>query len=126
MTMEIKFDITRPFEKDLKKLGPNEKDRVVVAIDKYAATFDTALDVSTQHVYRPHKLNMPDGLDSSLYVLRVSTQIRVILTIEEDPLFDQKIITLFRVVKHDDMDRTYKSIAESLYQQLRSGESDNG
>jgi hypothetical protein len=45
--MEIKFDITRPFENDLKKLGPKEKDLVVVAIDRYAATFDTALDVST-------------------------------------------------------------------------------
>lgn len=124
--MEVKFDITRPFEKDLKKLGVREKDRVVVAIDRYAATFDSALDVSTQHIYRPHKINMPEGLESSLYVLRVSPQIRVILTIEEDPLFDQKIITLFRVVKHDDMERAFNSIAESLYQQFRPGESDNG
>ena len=124
--MEIKFDITRPFEKDLKKLGAREKDRVVVAIDRYAATFDSVLDVSTQHIYRPHKINMPEGLESSLYVLRVSSQIRVILTIEEDPLFDQKIITLFRVVKHDDMERAFNSIAESLYQQFRRGESDNG
>jgi mRNA-degrading endonuclease RelE of RelBE toxin-antitoxin system len=124
--MEIKFDITRPFEKDLKRLGAREKDRVIVAIDRYAAIFDAALDVSTQHIYRPHKINMPDGLESSLYVLRVSAQIRVILTIEEDPLFDQKIITLFRVVKHDDMERAFNSIAESLYQQLRPRESDNG
>lgn len=124
--MEVKFDITRPFEKDLKKLGVREKDRVEVAIDRYAATFDSALDVSTQHIYRPHKINMPEGLESSLYVLRVSPQIRAILTIEEDPLFDQKIITLFRVVKHDDMERAFNSIAESLYQQFRLGESDNG
>lgn len=125
--MVIKFDITRPFEKDLKKLGAKEKDRVVAAIDRYAATFDTELDVSTQHVYRPHKINMPEGLDSSLYVLRASPQVRVILTIEEDPLFDQKIVTLFRVVRHDDMDRAFNSIAESLYQHLRSLEGgDNG
>lgn len=70
---------------------------------------------------------MPEGLDSSLYVLRASPQIRVILTIEEDPLFDQKIVTLFRVVRHDDMDRAFNSIAESLYQHLRSLEDgDNG
>lgn len=123
--MEIRFDVTRNFEKDLKKLGSEDKDRVVAAIDRYAATFDAALDISTQYVYRPHKINMPEGLDSSLYVLRVSPQIRVILTIEEDPLFDQKAITLFRVVRHDDMERAFNSIAESLYQQLRSKESDN-
>ncbi len=69
---------------------------------------------------------MPEGLESSLYVLRVSPQIRVILTIEADPLFDQKVITLFRVVKHDDMERAFNSIAESLYQQFRPEESDNG
>lgn len=114
--MEIKFDITRPFEKDLKKIGTKEKSRVVASIDKYAATFDTKFDIPTQHIYRPHKINMPEGLDSSLYVLRASPNIRVILTIEEDPLFDQKVVTLFRVVKHEDMGRAFNSIAESLYQ----------
>lgn len=112
-------------KRTLRNLG-REKDRVVVAIDKYAATFDSELDVSTQHIYRPHKIKMPEGLESSLYVLRVSPQIRVILTIEADPLFDQKVITLFRVVKHDDMERAFNSIAESLYQQFRPEESDNG
>ncbi|WP_170181382.1 hypothetical protein [Chlorobaculum thiosulfatiphilum] len=48
------------------------------------------------------------------------------MTIEEDPLFDQKIVTLFRVVKRDHMERAFNSIAESLYQQLRLMEKDNG
>ncbi|BFM02995.1 hypothetical protein Psyaliredsea_16420 [Psychrobacter alimentarius] len=124
--MEIKFDITRPFEKDLRKLGVKEKERVSEAINKYAATFDTQLDIPNEHVYRPHKINMPRGLESSLYVLRASSQIRVILSIEEDPLFDQKIVTLFRVVKHNDMNRAFNSIAESLYQQVRFMEDDHG
>ncbi|TNJ36295.1 hypothetical protein FGF66_12045 [Chlorobaculum thiosulfatiphilum] len=76
--MEITFNITRPFEKDIKKLDVKEKGRVEAAIDRYAATFDTNLDVFTQHIYRPHKINMPEGLDSSLYVLRASPQIRVL------------------------------------------------
>lgn len=124
--MEITFNITRSFEEETKKLGAKEKNQVVAAIDKYAATFDTNLDVFTQYIYRPHKINMPEGLDSSLYVLRASPQIRVILTIEEDPLFDQKIVTLFRVVKRDHMECAFNSIAESLYQQLRLMEKDNG
>jgi len=110
----------------LKKLGAQDKSRVAVAIDRYAATFDTKLDISTQHVYCPHKVVLPEGLDSSLYVLWVSPQLRVILTIEEDPLFEQKIVTLFRAVKHDEIDRAFNSIAESLYQQMRSMEGDNG
>ena len=124
--MEIKFDITRPFEKDIKKLGAKDRDRVAASINKYAATFDTKTDAASQQIFRPNKVAISAGLDSSLYVLRVSPQLRVILTIEDDPLFEQKIITLFRVVGHDDMSRAFNSVAESLYQQLRSMEEGDG
>ncbi|AUB34373.1 hypothetical protein COO91_00193 [Nostoc flagelliforme CCNUN1] len=40
------------------------------------------------------------------------------MTVDEDPIFGQVIFTLFRVVKHDDLDKAYKSVAESLYQGL--------
>jgi hypothetical protein len=40
------------------------------------------------------------------------------LSVDEDPIFGQVIFTLFRVVKHDDLDKAYKSVAQSLYQDL--------
>ncbi|MEH2320212.1 hypothetical protein [Nostoc sp.] len=40
------------------------------------------------------------------------------MAVYEDPIFGQVIFTLFRVVKHDDLDKAYKGVAESLYQEL--------
>jgi hypothetical protein len=42
----------------------------------------------------------------------------VILTVDEDPIFGQVIFTLFRVIQCDDLEQAYKSVAESLYQDL--------
>lgn len=124
--MTLQFDITRRFEKDLKRLTPKDQGRVAESIDKYASIFDTERGDPTRHIYQPHKILLPEGLDSSLYVLRANEQIRVILTIEDDPLFGQKVVTLIRVVKHDDLDRAFNSIAESLYQHLLTGGQNNG
>lgn len=124
--MEIKFDITRYFEKDLKQLGAEDQSNIAISINRYAATFDIWHGGKSQHIYQPHKILLPNGLDSSLYVLRATDQIRVILAIDEDPLFDQKIVTLIRVVKHDDLDRAFNSIAKSLYQQLHAGDNNHG
>lgn len=124
--MELQFDITRRFEKDLKRLTPKDQDRVAASIDKYASIFDIERGDPTRHIYQPHRILLPEGLDSSLYVLRATDQIRVILTIEDDPLFGRKVVTLIRVVKHDDLDRAFNSIAESLYQHLHTGGQSNG
>jgi mRNA-degrading endonuclease RelE of RelBE toxin-antitoxin system len=124
--MELQFDITRRFEKDLKRLTPKDQDRVAASIDKYASIFDIEHGDPTRHIYQPHKILLPEGLDSSLYVLRATDQIRVVLTIEDDPLFGRKVVTLIRVVKHDDLERAFNSIAEALYQHLHTGGQGNG
>ena len=124
--MELQFDITRRFEKDLKRLTSKDQDRVAASIDKYASIFDIERGDPTRHIYQPHKILLPEGLDSSLYVLRATDQIRVVLTIEDDPLFGRKVVTLIRVVKHDELDRAFNSITESLYQHLHTGGQGNG
>jgi hypothetical protein len=61
---------------------------------------------------------LPNDLSSSLFVFKIDVQLRAILTFEKDPLFNQSIITLLRVVNHDDLDKTFKSVSESLYQDM--------
>ena len=69
-------------------------------------------------MHRPPLISAMNGYESSLYTLKVSSQLRLILSVDEDPIFVQVIFTLFRVVKHDDLDKAYKSVAQSLYQDL--------
>ena len=119
--MEVQFDITRRFEKDLNALSKEGQRRIALSIDRYASSFDAERGEPSEHIYQPHKILLPEGLDSSLFVLRATPKIRVILTIEDDPLFDRKLITLIRVVKHDELDRAFHSISKSLYQRLHAG-----
>lgn len=116
--VDVLIESTRSFEKDLGRLSEEEKATTVKKINDCASLFPT----QKADVYRKlRRLPLPsdiNGYESSLYTLRVSQKLRVILTVDEDPIFGQVIFTLFRVVKHDDLDKAYKSIAESLYQGL--------
>lgn len=116
--MNIVIDSTKIFEKDLTKLDEHDRAKVIKKINECASflsTQKTALYHQLHHLQLP---SLPNGYESSLYILRVSLQLRVILAIDEDPIFDQVILTLFRVFKHDELEKVYKSIAESLYQEF--------
>ena len=70
---------------------------------------------SFSKVYRPVQIQLKGGLGSSLYSLRAGRDIRLILTVDDDPVFGQTLATLFRVVQHDELERAYRSIAQLLY-----------
>ncbi|MBE8986560.1 hypothetical protein [Nostoc sp. LEGE 12450] len=116
--MDVLIESTSSFEKDLGRLSEDEKAAAVQKINNCASLFPT----QKADVYRKlRRLPLPsdiNGYESSLYTLRVSQKLRVILTVDEDPIFGQVIFTLFRVVKHNDLDKAYKGVAESLYQGL--------
>lgn len=116
--MDIVIESTSGFEKDLDQLGKDDKAITVKKINDCASLFPT----QKKHVYRKlHRFPLLSGLngyESSLYTLKVSQKLRVILAIDEDPIFGQVIFTLFRVVKCDDLAKTYHSIAKSLYQEI--------
>ena len=122
--MEIIFETTRQFEKDLASFSQEDRNRITVNIDRYGRLIANG-GSAPAHI-SPQKL--PKGTteyDSSLYVLKPSPRIRVILAIDEDPLFSRKVVTLFRAVKHDDYNRALRMVAESIHRQLYGGRAEN-
>lgn len=116
--VEVLIESTNEFEKDLSRLSEGEKSIAIQKINDCADLFPT----HKANVYRklrhlPLSLDL-NGYDSSLYTLSISQSLGVILTVDEDPIFRQVIFTLFRVIKHEDFDKAYKAVAESLYQEL--------
>jgi hypothetical protein len=116
--LDILIESTRGFEKDIPKLSEDEKAAVIQKINDGASLFPT----QKADVYRKlRRLRLPsnlNGYESSLYTLRVSRTTRVIWAVDEYPIFGQVIFTLFRVVKHDNLDKAYQIVAESLYQDM--------
>ncbi|MDZ8107998.1 MAG: hypothetical protein RM338_20575 [Nostoc sp. DedQUE12a] len=116
--MDVLIESTRSFEKDLGNLSEDEKAAVVKKINDCASLFPTQKADVYRKLRRLPLASDINGYESSLYTLKVSQKLRVILAVDEDPIFGQVIFTLFRVVKHDDLDKAYKGVAESLYQGL--------
>lgn len=116
--MDVLIESTKGFEKDIAKLSEDEKAAAIAKINDCASLFPT----QKANFYRKvRRLRLPlnlNGYESSLYTLTVSRTLKVIWAVDEDPIFGQVIFTLFRVVKHDDLDRAYQSVAESLYQDM--------
>jgi hypothetical protein len=116
--VEILIESTKFFESDISELSDNDKKIVIQRINDCADLFP----IRKADVYRKlRRLPLPsvlNGYESSLYTLRISQKLRVILTIDEDPIFGQVIFTLFRAVEHDEFDKAHKGVAESLYQEL--------
>jgi len=118
--MKILIESTDKFEKDLKKLTEKDKLLVVNKINYYTELFVEHKDAFyNKLIHSPLSFTYLDEYESSLYILKFSQHLKAIITVDEDPIFEQTIFTLFRVVNSDKIDQAFSSIAESIYQELK-------
>ena len=114
--MDLLFESTKKFEKELKKFTDRDKHLIVGKINQYCAFLLNEPKQFYSRAFKPCRLHLTGEYEDSLYALRVNKDIRVVLTVDEDPLFEQIIITLLHVARHSTINKVYKGIAESLYQ----------
>lgn len=114
--MDILIESTSRFEQDISNMSEEEKELAIQKINDCAALFPE----HKSNAYRKLRrlpLNI-SGYESSLYTMRVSPEARIILTVDEDPIFSQVIFTLFRVANRDDFNKAYQGVVESLYKDM--------
>ena len=116
--MELLFEASKKFEKDLNQFEKKERAKILEKLNYYCDALLNDKSIFYSSVHKPHIFMLGNDMQQSLYSMRISIDIRVILTVDEDPLFDQILITLFRVIRHDQLEKAFRSIGESLYQQL--------
>lgn len=116
--MDILIESTIAFEQDLSGLESDMNVAVMESVNNCARLCLDQKQFAYDRLNRLPLRSQLNGYESSLYVLKVLEKLNVILTIDEDPIFDQFIVTLFRAVKQDKLNRAYQSVAESLYQEL--------
>lgn len=116
--MKLVIESTKKFEEELQAFSETEKLLIIEKMNQYFQMLSADKVSFYRRLDQVKKLRLINQYDSSLYTLKINNKIRLILTIDEDPIYDQTIITLFRVVKHSDISKAYDSVAESLYQDL--------
>ncbi|WP_414546229.1 hypothetical protein [Nostoc sp. CCY0012] len=114
--MDILIESTKEFEQDLEKFSNTEKFKIIKKLNRYVELLSENKKLIYQNSTQLREIRLNENYDSSIYSLRINEKIRIILTIDDDPIFERTLITLFRVVKPEDAPKAYNSVAESLYQ----------
>jgi len=114
--MEILIESTKEFEQDLEKFTNREKFKVIKKLNRYVELISKNKKLLENQAFKLKDIKFSAEYDSSLYALIIDKNLRIILTIDDDPIFDATVITLFRVVRTEDASNVYSSVAESLYQ----------
>ncbi len=106
---------TPEFRNDLHRLSSEDRTRVAVALRRSYDLLRNNRGGFSARAKRPQAIHLKGGFSSSLYSLGVGRDIRLILAVDEDPVFAQTLVTLFRAVHHNELDRAYRSVASCLY-----------
>jgi len=114
--MDIYYETTRQYEKDLRKFSDVDQEKIEDVINKTFEAYNVNKKLPSVKVYRPCKVKLPQGIESSLFVLRITRDIRLIFSIDDDILYNKTVVTLFRIVRHDKLEASFNSIIESIYQ----------
>jgi hypothetical protein len=114
--MDLVFEATKGFEKDLDQLDKSERNRIIEKINEKCQLLLSDRRAFRRGLIQPCRLKLAIGFKSSLYALKVPADWRVILAVDDDPIFDQILVTLLRVVRDAELTKAYQETAQVLYQ----------
>ena len=113
--MELEFRITQSFEQDMQNLSADQQNKLKDKINFVSGSLLNGKSAFMQEASMPHIFNLKGGLDSSLFLVRLNDEKRMIASVDDDPIFDKVSLTLFRLVDREDADKVYKEVGEQLY-----------
>ncbi|MGF1493646.1 MAG: hypothetical protein ACFBSC_14555 [Microcoleaceae cyanobacterium] len=118
--MEIVFKSTEQFEQDLKTFTEAERELIIQEINQSSPILLSNKMIWERRLHQFHQFNLVNGYTSSLYSFIVNYYIRVLLTIDSDPIFEQVAVILFQAVNtnQQDVSSIYRQVGNSLYQQV--------
>jgi hypothetical protein len=115
-SIAITEQTTPEFRNDLDRVSPEDRARVAIALRRSYDLLRNNRGSFFARAKRPEAIQLKGGFSSSLYSLRVGQDIQLIVAVDEDhPVFARTLITLFRAVHNNELDRAYRSVASGLY-----------
>lgn len=114
--MDILIESTKTFEQDIERFSNQEKFNIIKRMNRYFELLSIDKNLFYKSSEQLINIKLNHNYESSIYSLKICPRLRVILTIDDDPIFGTTLITLFRVVNADDASKAYYAVAESLYQ----------
>jgi hypothetical protein len=111
----IEFRSVAPFERDLAGLDVLERQRVIDSINAKSSLWLKDRAKAEKEFLRPYRFLLCGGLESSLYEICIGMERRVILAVDDDPIFGRVIVTLMRILPKGERKAAYDELAKLLY-----------
>jgi len=124
--VNITFHSTEDFEKDLQSFDVATRQKIARHINQVAQEFVEDKKAFARHARKPCSVKLNNGYDSSLYSVKAEPNVRILLTVDDDPIFEQVIITLMRAVKRSQSREAFGSVLETLNQHLNGRKAEEG
>jgi hypothetical protein len=113
--MNLEFLITEAFDHDIKCLLLAQQKRIKTTINSISGSLLNGKSRFIESASMPHIFNLKDGYDSSLYLVGVGEGKKIVVAVDDDPIFNRLLLTLFRLVDEEKGNVTYKEVGEQLY-----------
>lgn len=114
--MDVLVEITKWFDDEEKKLSAKERGDLTKSLNKLV---QSARDVRfPRRLYRTNKLLFPQIIkreDSTMYLFKATPSLRVVLTLDDDPIFNHRIMKLMRVSNAKSITEVFNDTARLLY-----------
>jgi len=121
-SLEVDIQTKKTFLKDLERLGSVDQTRVEATVAKFTESLRSQGQEQRAGLTQPHRLRVQDDWNLSLYSLRANRYLRILLTLDNDPVFGRMIVQFLRVVHHDHLGSAFKALGESIAQAVLNGE----
>lgn len=114
--LKLVFESTESFEKEIRFFNNEQRLLIINEINNYFNLLLSNQEKFYHHIEQPLQFKLENDYESSLYVLTVKDNFKLIFTLDEDTIFEQIIITLFRLVKENEAIKVYQETGDLLYQ----------
>ena len=117
--MRLEFDITQTFSDDMERLPKAQRKRVEDRINLVSKSLLNGQTEFKENSSIPYIFNLKGGLESSLYLVKADQKNRMVVAVDEDPVFDKISLTFFRLVDKSNAEEIYKEVGENIYKNLK-------
>lgn len=116
--MDIVVESTEAFKQDLTAFSEAERSIIWEEIQQGIPLIFAEQIFREKRLHQFYSFQLPHNYGSTLYSFIVNYRIRVILCIDDDPIFERTLITLFRVVDTQNVAEVYQQVGERIYQPI--------
>ena len=120
--MNLVFRSTEDFEQDLQGFDEAARRQITERVNQVAQDFIHDQSAFAVYANQPRCIELNHDYDSSLYVVKTEPDVRILMTIDDDTIFEQVIVTLMRVVQKSQALQVYTSLIKSLFKSLNGRE----